>query len=195
MGALYTPGTMVLILAGSPPASTCRFTAASPCPPPHFPSAEVRLTRHQQGFKQFARPVFPWPVAARMERAALGLSLGFAPRRPEPDNARQGGDRSSSTDLELHAQLIYIDLQSGSSLNTCDLASHGDRGIVAITPARRNRGRSLFAARMLRTPPDPGADERRARTPPPRGAARVRLAMQAADPRRRPVRRFVRRNR
>jgi hypothetical protein len=35
-----------------------------------------------KGSRMFTRPIFPSPVAARMERAALRLSLGFAPRRP-----------------------------------------------------------------------------------------------------------------
>jgi hypothetical protein len=34
----------------------------------------------------------------------LGFPPSFAPRRPGADDARRGGDRPSSTDLELHAQ-------------------------------------------------------------------------------------------
>src|SRR5947209_3309618 len=60
-----------------------------------------------------------------MERAALGLSPRAShPAGQEPDDARRGGDRPSSTDLELHAQLTSVDLQSGSSLVACDLVSH-----------------------------------------------------------------------
>ncbi len=40
----------------------------------------------------------------RTEREPLGLPPSFAPRRPRADDARRGGDRPSSTDLELHAQ-------------------------------------------------------------------------------------------
>ena len=83
-----------------------------------------RLTRHQRGFKQFARPVFPSPVAARMERAALGLSLGL---RTPPTKSRRRTPRWGQA-IEhgpgTTAQLTSVDLQSGSSLNTCDLASH-----------------------------------------------------------------------
>ncbi len=42
--------------------------------------AGLRITRHQRGFKQFARPIFPSPVATRMEQAALGLE----PRASHP---------------------------------------------------------------------------------------------------------------
>jgi hypothetical protein len=48
----------------------------------------------------------PWPVAARVERAALGL-----PRASHPavtGDARRGWDRPSSTDLELHAHIRLI---------------------------------------------------------------------------------------
>ena len=60
-------------------------------PAPSVPSAGVRFTRHQRGFKQFTRPVFPSPAAARMERAATQASPeASAPRRPGADDARQG---------------------------------------------------------------------------------------------------------
>ena len=42
----------------------------------------------------------------------------------EPDDARQGRDRPSSTDLEQPLNSHYVDLQSGSPLVTCDLVSH-----------------------------------------------------------------------
>ena len=50
------------------------LTAASPCPPlPTSHPARTRLTRQTRIHTKFARPVFPSPVAARVERAALGL--------------------------------------------------------------------------------------------------------------------------
>ena len=57
-----------------------------------------------KGSRMFARPVFPslWPPG--WNGPPLGSSLAFAPRRPRADDARQGRDRPSSTDLELHAQ-------------------------------------------------------------------------------------------
>ena len=103
-----------------------RGQSLDPAPASH--RAGLCMTRHQREFKQFTRPTFPSPVAARMERAALGLSPpGFAPRRPGADDARRGGDRPSSTDLELLAQHhIGLILQSCSSLTACDLVSHID---------------------------------------------------------------------
>ena len=43
---------------------------------------EFRLTRHQRGFKQFARPVFPSPAATGQNDSRLGFPPSFAPRRP-----------------------------------------------------------------------------------------------------------------
>jgi len=69
------------------------------------PSTGVHFTRHQRGFKQFTRPAIPL-ACSRPDGTSrrLGFPPGFAPRRPGADDARQGGDRPSSTDLELHAQ-------------------------------------------------------------------------------------------
>ena len=90
------------------PAGACRFTATSPFPPPTVPPARMLVNEAStKGSHVFARPVFPSPVAARMERAALGLEPRAShPADQEPDDARRGGDRPSSTDLELHAQLM-----------------------------------------------------------------------------------------
>jgi hypothetical protein len=120
-GRRCSPG-QVVSLTGA-----CRSATASPCTPPHFPSTGFCFTRHQRGFTQFTRPVFPSPVAARMERAPLGFPPSFAPRRLSTGDARRGGDRPSSTGLELRAQ-HHIRRSSNpcSSLTTCDLASHDE---------------------------------------------------------------------
>ena len=67
--------------------------ALRPCS--SIPSAGIRLTRHQRGFKQFTRPACPSPVAARMERAALGLPPSFTPRRPGADESRRSGAKGA----------------------------------------------------------------------------------------------------
>ena len=66
------------------PAGACRFPATSPFPPPTVPPARMLLNEAStKGSHVFARPVFPSPVAARMEQGALAtLTPGFAPRRP-----------------------------------------------------------------------------------------------------------------
>ena len=116
---------------------TCRSTAASPYTPPQRPTlAGLCFTRHRRGFKQLTRPVFPPPVAARMERAALGLSPGL---RTPPTRTRRGTpgwgqaiEYGPGTTRSTSHQSI---LQSCSSLTTCDLASHDDeqeRGLAVL---------------------------------------------------------------
>jgi hypothetical protein len=101
------------------------------------------FTRHQRGFKQFARPVFPSPAAARMERAATwAFPWASHPADQEPDSARQGGDRPPEHGPGTTAQLTSVDLQSSSSLVVCDLASH----VAKHASARGDRGRQKRAS-------------------------------------------------
>jgi hypothetical protein len=83
------------------------------------------LTRHQRRFTQFTRPVFPSPVTSRMEREPSGFPLSFEPRRPEPDNARQGGDRPTEHGPETTLYDISRTSNPARLLVVCDLASHG----------------------------------------------------------------------
>jgi hypothetical protein len=102
-----------------PPSQTAR-----PClSPPATHHTRVRFTRHQQGFTQFTRPVFPSPVAARME-TSRPWALPRASHPAITRNARRGGDRPTEHVPGTTAQLTSVDLQSSSSLNVCDLTSH-----------------------------------------------------------------------
>ena len=130
------------------PAGACRFAAASPCTPPHFPSTRISLNEAStKGSRVFARPIFPrlWPPG--WNRPPLGFPRASHPADQEPDSARQGRDRPSSTDLELLAQLTSVDLQSGSSLNACDLASHVAKHSFAAGPGWPLLGRHQCARR------------------------------------------------
>jgi hypothetical protein len=66
----------------------CRGQSLSPCS--CIPSAGVCFTRHQRGFTQFTRPVFPglWPPG--WNGPPLGVSPGFAPRRCRRRTPRMG---------------------------------------------------------------------------------------------------------
>ena len=71
------------------PAASQRQRPIPPAPTFHLP--RFRLTRHQRGFKQFTRPVFPSPATTRMERAAASaFPRASHPADQEPDDARQG---------------------------------------------------------------------------------------------------------
>ena len=122
--------------------------------PAYVPSTGSRLPRHQRGFKQFTRPVFPSPVATRLERAALGLFVpGFAPRRPGAGRRTPGWGQAIEHGPGTTAQLTFAALQSGSSLNTCDLASHATFPITRTKSTARSHpclAASMPAARFAR---------------------------------------------
>jgi hypothetical protein len=96
-----------------------------PAPTSHL--ARLYLTRHQREFKQFTRPTIPLACGTPDGTGALGLS----PRlRTPPARSRQRTpgwgqaiEHEPGTTRSTSHQPI---LQSGSSLTTCDLASHID---------------------------------------------------------------------
>jgi hypothetical protein len=125
-------------------ATSGRAPAASqrPVPAPRRTSHRrgSRLTRHQRGFKQFARPVFPSSVAARMERAALGLEPRAShPADQEPTTHAEVGTGHRARTWNYTLNVTSVDLQSGSSLNACDLVSHVALGIVRPAPKLASR--------------------------------------------------------
>ena len=90
-----------------------------------------RFTRHQRGFTH----VHPSGLPLARGRPGwngrpFGFPPGFAPRR-SAGNARQGRGQAIEHGPGTTAQLTSVDLQSGSSLNACDLASHGEREVYA----------------------------------------------------------------
>jgi hypothetical protein len=94
-----------------------------PAPASHL--AGLRITRHQTRVHVIHPSGLPLACGTRMERAAAwAFPRASNPADQEPDDARRGGDRPTSTDLELPAQHhIRLILQSGSSLVSCDFAS------------------------------------------------------------------------
>ena len=101
-GVSSTPGTAVLIPKRiACPAGACRFTAASPYTPRRHPHpAGLCLTRHQRSFTQFTPPAFPSRVAPGWNGSPRAFPRASHPADQEPDDARRGGDRPSSTGLE-----------------------------------------------------------------------------------------------
>ena len=130
---------------GRAPAASQRPVPA-PCRTSHRQGS--RLTRHQRGFKQFTRPIFPSPVAARMERATLGLKPRAShPADQEPTtHAEVGTGHRARTWNYRSTQLTSVDLQSSSSLNACDLVSHVAKGIATTTRASKTKRSRLFCA-------------------------------------------------
>src|SRR3954453_5997018 len=101
MGALCTPGTMVLTrLRCVPQPASAAFQRPVPNLGPVLHSFHPDLQDDEastKGSLAFARPSFPFTRGPRKERGPFGLT----PRAPHPAvtrSARQGGDRPSSTD-------------------------------------------------------------------------------------------------
>jgi hypothetical protein len=94
------------------PAGACRFAAASPCTQPYIPSTGFSLNETSTRF-QAIRPSGLPPACGRPDGTGRPWTFasGFTPRRPRADDARRGGDRPSSTDLELplnsHLSISY----------------------------------------------------------------------------------------
>ena len=92
----------------------------------NIPPAGPRMTRHQQRFTLFTRPVCPSPVAHRMERRALGLSPEL--RTPPTRSLRRtsGWGQAMSTSLELH------DRHQPILLSVCPLVSVHHRVAIRV---------------------------------------------------------------
>ena len=62
-----------------------------PLPPRYYlPTRDVRLTRHQQGFRVIHPSGLPLACDTRSERAPLGFPLSFAPGRYQPRTSGRG---------------------------------------------------------------------------------------------------------
>ena len=124
----------------------------------------ARLTRHQRGFKQFTRPAIPL-ACGRPDGTSrrLGFPPGFAPRRPGADDARQGGDRPSSTDLELHAQ-HHISRFSNRVVHSQRATSCRTSSCSSLSPAERWAVSRRVGSLLLAAPSESealGLEERR----------------------------------
>jgi hypothetical protein len=108
LGALCAPRTTVL----TPDGATSRPAPAASqrlVPAPRQPSHRRGCLNEAstKGSHVFARPIFPRLWSPGWNGLPLGFPWASHPADQEPDDARQGRDRPSSTDLELHAQLIF----------------------------------------------------------------------------------------
>jgi hypothetical protein len=120
LGALSTPGTAVLTLAG------CRARPAPaasqrPVPTPrcHHPPTRPRITRHQRGFTRFTRPVCPLPVIPGWNgnpRASLRASH---PAVTSDARQRWGHDASTRPELRLRHQPDLQSIVHSQSATSC----------------------------------------------------------------------------
>jgi hypothetical protein len=120
VGALYTPRTAVLIPAEGRAQPAPTASQRPVLSPRHQQSTdEGRFTRHQRGFKRFARPIFPSPVAPRWN----GSPRAF-PRASHPavtGSARRGWGQA-------------IEHGPGTALYDISRASNPARSLVCVRP-------------------------------------------------------------
>jgi hypothetical protein len=78
-----------------------------PLPPRYCtPARDVRLTRHQQGFRVIHPSGLPLTCSTRPERAPLGFPLSFAPSRYQPRTSGRGRvwNTNPKSRLRRHAE-------------------------------------------------------------------------------------------
>ena len=126
VGAPYNPRTSGAHPAGSPP-RPAPAASQRPVPKPRhdIPPREALLHGPSTGV-QSRSPVRSSP-RPRPRDGTSGASA--SPRASHPavtGSARQGQGQAIEHGPGTTAQLTSVDLQSGSSLNACDLASHGE---------------------------------------------------------------------
>jgi hypothetical protein len=108
LGALCTPRTTVLVLAGArPQPASAAFSTASPCTPPQQPTMRSSPSR---GINESSSnsPVRSSPRLWPPDGTGTPWAFPRAshPADQEPDDARRGGDRPPSTDLEQRSRHI-----------------------------------------------------------------------------------------
>jgi hypothetical protein len=129
------------------PAAPRRLVPASP---PTIPSARAPITRHQRGFKQFTRPVFPSPARTGWNGPPLRLPPGAsAPRRPGADDARQGRGQAlehgpGTTRSTSHPLILQSVVHSSRATSRRTVRPGRDRraraGACAVYESSRDRG-------------------------------------------------------
>ena len=125
MGALCTPRTAVLIPTEATPGRRLPLRSGQSLHPADIPPTGISLNEASTRV-QAIRPSGLPLACGRPDGTGRPWALPRAshPADQEPTTHAEGGDRPSSTDLELPLNSHSVDLQSGSSLITCDFASH-----------------------------------------------------------------------
>ena len=111
-----------------------------PLPPRYCqPTRDVRLTRHQQGFRIIHPSGLPLACDARSERAPLGFPLSFAPSRYQPRTSGRGRvwNTNPKSRLRHHAEPPINELTHNVRLRVALRASAavsdaGDVGPYAV---------------------------------------------------------------
>jgi len=150
VGAPYTPRTSGAHPAGSPP-RPAPAASQRPVPKPRHTIPPCEAPLHEASTGVHSRSPVRSSPRHRPRDGTSGASA--SPRASHPavtGSARRGRGQAIEHGPGTTAQLTSVDLQSGSSLNACDRASHGElRG-----RPRRSR-ESCFQAMHATRPSEP----------------------------------------
>ena len=126
VGAPFTPRTAVLIPDRvACPAGACRFPAASPYTPPPASIGEAPLHEASTRVQAIHPSGLPLACAPRMERAtAWAFPRASHPADQEPTTHVEVGTGHRARTWNYTLNITSVDPPIGSSLITCDLASH-----------------------------------------------------------------------
>jgi hypothetical protein len=138
-----------------------------PAPRSSIPPSGAPYHEASTGVQAIHPSGLPLACGPRMERGPLGFPPSFAPRRLITGNARRGGDRPSSTDLEQRSR------HQPNPQSTCS-------PMMRATSRRTTRSGRLLARDWLHTAAASAAEQGRCRdrpcTPGAVGVGRKRCA-------------------
>ena len=126
VGAPYTPRTSGAHPAGSPP-RPAPAASQRPVPKPRHTIPPCEAPLHEASTGVHSRSPVRSSPRHRPRDGTSGASA--SPRASHPavtGSARRGRGQAIEHGPGTTAQLTFVDLQSSSSLNACDLASHGE---------------------------------------------------------------------
>jgi len=127
VGAPYTPRTSGAHPAGSPP-RPAPAASQRPVPKPRHTIPPCEAPLHEASTGVHSRSPVRSSPRHRPRDGTSGASA--SPRASHPavtGSARRGRGQAIEHGPGTTAQLTSVDLQSGSSLNACDRASHGEQ--------------------------------------------------------------------
>ena len=124
--------------------------------PPRYrsPTRDVRLTRHQQGFRVIHPSGLPLACNPRSERAPSGFSLSFAPGRYQPRTSGRGRvwNTNPKSRLRHHAEPPIDELTHNVRPRVAPPASAAGRASYQADCAAASRPAGAQAVRRSRAP-------------------------------------------
>src|SRR6202022_4872875 len=121
---------------------------------------DVRLTRHQQGFRVIHPPGLPLTCGTRPERAPSGFSLSFAPGRYQPRTSGRGRvwNTNPKSRLRHHAEPPIDEPAHNVRLRVAASAHAADRVLLGSLWRWQARPRRFRGSVLCRISQDASAE-------------------------------------